>query len=158
MGVTIAPQYQIEAPATNYVKPAATISTVGKAYNYQPSVIQQAPAVASYVQPAASSVFNVIEAPTTNYVKPAATISTVGRTYQPQTVVQQPSYNYVQPAASSLFNVIDANGDGKISQTEFTNYITGATNYVQPAATNYVKPAATISTVGRAYNYQPSVI
>merc|ERR1712083_572894 len=99
-----------------------------------------------------------------NYVKPAATISTVGRTYQPQTVVQQPSYNYVQPAASSLFNVIDANGDGKISQTEFTNYITGATNYVQPAANyvpaaqNYVKPAATISTVGRAYNYQPSVV
>merc|ERR1711920_639928 len=76
--------------ATNYVQPTT---------NY----IQQAPAVASYVQPASSVTIAPqyqIEAPATNYVKPAATISTVGRTYQPQTVIQQPSYNYVRPAAS----------------------------------------------------------
>merc|ERR1712048_1498101 len=60
-----------------------------------------------------------------------------------------------------LFNVIDANGDGKISKTEFANYITGATNYVRPAATiatvapasNYVTQPTTFSTVASAANY-----
>merc|ERR1712179_408210 len=54
----------------------------------------------------------------TNYVQPAAT-----RNYQP---AQYPASNYVSAAPATVFNAMDANGDGKISRNEFTNFVSGS--------------------------------
>merc|ERR1712151_24939 len=112
----------------NVVQPAVSSNYVMPSYN----VVQQ---------PAVSSVFNVIEEPkissnyvtgtTSNYVRPAASVATYSN------AVAAPSYLYVQPQATSVFNAIDTNHDGKISRSEFANFIG------QPLATTYApSPAA----------------
>merc|ERR1711862_54625 len=153
---------------SNYVEPAASITTTSNYVKPQFSNYVTAPAAAYVqptsiaVQPQATSVFNAIDtnhdgkisrAEFSNYVMGTTTTSNV---VAPQAnYYNVPSYNVVQqPAVSSVFNTIDTNHDGKISRAEFSNYVMGTTsNYVKPAAPiatiladNYVKPAATVAT------------
>merc|ERR1712032_300866 len=106
---------------------------------------------------------NYVMGTTSNYVKPAASIATYSNAVAaPSFQYVQPQAQYarapaatsitVQPQATSVFNAIDTNHDGKISRSEFSNYVMGTTSNVvqQPAVssvfnaidTNYVTAAA----------------
>merc|ERR1711862_106588 len=157
---------------SNYVKPAASITTTSNYVKPQFSNYVTAPAAAYVqptsiaVQPQATSVFNAIDtnhdgkisrAEFSNYVMGTTTTSNV---VAPQANYYNMLSNNVKPAAqiatyvqqpavSSVFNTIDANHDGKISRAEFSNYVMGTTaaapvaTYVQPAANSYyVQPQA----------------
>merc|ERR1711862_795885 len=89
--------------SSNYVMPAASITTASNYAKPQFSNYVTAPAATTYVQP------------TSIAVQPAAN-----------------SY-YVQPqaATTSVFDAIDTNHDGRISRSEFANFVS------QPLATTY---------------------
>merc|ERR1711862_900654 len=151
---------------SNYVEPAASITTTSNYVKPQFSNYVTAPAAAYVqptsiaVQPQATSVFNAIDtnhdgkisrAEFSNYVMGTTTTSNV---VAPQAnYYNVPSYNVVQqPAVSSVFNTIDTNHDGKISRAEFSNYVKPAAPITTILADNYVNPAAQIAT----YVQQPA--
>merc|ERR1711862_894686 len=120
--------------SSNYVMPAA-ITTASNYAKPQFSNYVTAPAATTYVQPTSIA---VQPAANSYYVQPQAEFSNyvMGTTAAaPVATYVQPAANsyYVQPqaATTSVFDAIDTNHDGRISRSEFANFIG------QPLATTY---------------------